>query len=421
MDRWKTSHAILVVENTTKSDELTDVVKRFCGKVFQMDKLPRMKHIKENSIVYVVSPCVQVCLEHEPLSKHPLYMIVDSKMEEDEMKRYENNQRVHKVDIFEVPILIHNAGVFWRKCFPSSIDYFAKINEEHKPQELTLHANPQKAYRTGFYATNVTQQEDGSLEFRLLRCSSNFSGPTDNLRETDKFIFDVANQRVGHVFPKNAKLNHVLAQIYHNSNNMKASIASHSDKTKDMNKDSLNEHSGFNEGGGLIAFASFYEQPLSSMLKQNPDDPLDIVYKLTKPTKTATALTQLQFKRKQDADPTLVENFNVLLYKNSMFVIDLETNRNYTHEIVPSILPSEIVPVRCGYVLRCSDVKSIHKQGKTHYEFTKNKFKLLKPLTAQKARDLKALYAQENQSSKLVNYPDIDFSMNAGDYTQPLL
>ncbi len=432
MSRWKSSEAILICD-TLSFEKFKDTMERFCGKVFGVadTKLPRDKHIKTNVCVYVVASRLKECLEHAPLSHvHNINVIRESITtgeEEKLVQLYVGLARVLSVCIYELPILIHDAGVFWRMAFPSRIDYFQNINVEHKAQELTLHSNPNMAHRTGFYATEVkkineTDEDDDAVSFRLLRCSSNFTGSTNNFQTTDKFIFERANRATHTVFPRHASLNHVLAQIYHNTKDTKAKIAQHSDKTKDMNKAQLNADMTVKEGGGLIAFATFYQLPFPSTLKQNPNDPLDLVYKHTKVSPDMPgAFTKLHFMRKKDANPNLVPSFDIPLYNNSMFVIDLETNRNYTHEIVPSILPSETIPVRCGYVMRCSDVQGIHKNGQTYYEFSKGNFKQLEALTTQKARDLKEIYSKENTSADVVTYPDVNFSFNAGDYKRPLL
>lgn len=89
-------------------------------------------------------------------------------------------------------------------------------------------------------------------------CSSNFTGPTDNFRETDKPIVDKVNYLATYVFENSAILNHVLAQIYanirENGTDKKAKIKKHSDKTKDMPRN------------GLISFVTFYKD-----LIQDPD------------------------------------------------------------------------------------------------------------------------------------------------------
>jgi hypothetical protein len=46
--------------------------------------------------------------------------------------------------------------------------------------------------------------------------------------------------------------------------------------------------------------------------------------------------------------------------------MSLEMNRLYTHEISPSHLPMDLIPLRLGYVIRCSKTKAIYKDNKTY-------------------------------------------------------
>ena len=66
-------------------------------------------------------------------------------------------------------------------------NYFDLVTNEHEFQTLTESNKPSNAYRTGIYLTPVTKKEDG-IEFKLLRCSSNLGGPTDNFREISRII-----------------------------------------------------------------------------------------------------------------------------------------------------------------------------------------------------------------------------------------
>ena len=49
-----------------------------------------------------------------------------------------------------------------------------------------------------------------------------------------------------------------------------------------------------------------------------------------------------------------------------MFIMSLEMNRLYTHEICPSCLPMDLIPLRLGYVIRCSKTKAIYKENQTY-------------------------------------------------------
>lgn len=188
------------------------------------------------------------------------------------------------------------------------------------------------------------------------------------------------NKVCSNVFTDAAELNHVLAQTYHNTmdeNNHqhKAKISEHSDKTKDM------------PSNGLIAFCSFYDLK-NVKFERSSTDPYDLVYGKSE----TSILTKLRFRLKPSApDQTLQKQFDVTLYCGSVFVIPLSTNRYYTHEIVPSVLPADKIPTRMGYVIRCSntDVVFSEKTGKTHFV---SSGKMLEPSTQEGIKKLKQMY-----------------------------
>src|SRR5256885_11019203 len=68
----------------------------------------------------------------------------------------------------------------------------------------TLFRSPGTAHRTGIYLTPVEQDGEG-LHFRLLRCSTNLSGPTENFRATDRRIIDALNREAAFIFEKDRK------------------------------------------------------------------------------------------------------------------------------------------------------------------------------------------------------------------------
>lgn len=334
------------------------------------------------------------------------------------------------VSIGEIPINIYDVGVFFRNYFDSEDDYFNQISNEHEFQNLTESNKPSNAFRTGVYMTNVKEHEDGGVQFNLLRCSSNFSGGTDNFRDTDNKIIKDVSYATSRFFSRDVEMNHVLAQIYHNNiseetqTEKKAKIKQHSDKTKDMSN------------YGLMAFCSFYENYQNNTFKdmktkqfnKSNTDMFDYCYRNT------SVLTKLRFKLKPDVkDDKLVKRFDITLYPNSVFIMNLKTNRLYTHEIVPSILPIEKLPTRMGYVVRCSKTKALHKDGETFilenkYNIDKNKThniicnikktKMVEPDREGVAK-LKQLYMLENSTSQKVIYDKFYFSLNKGDYQKP--
>lgn len=292
----------------------------------------------------------------------------------------------------EMPINMYNVGVFFERFFGDE-DYFGLIESSHEFQQLTAYNNPFDAYRTGIYLTNVNREDD-TTNFNLLRCSTNFTGPTDNFRDVDKQVINKVNDVQQYFFEQPVELNHVLAQIYNNKNNKKAKISEHSDKTKDMPRNAI------------MAFCTFYKQD---------NNLVDYNYK------GETKLTRLRFRLKPDVEDTnLVKEFDVLLYPNSLFLMSLETNRMYTHAIVPSGLDNRFLPTRMGYVIRCSNTKAFYRDGKTFIDNGERCVEL-RESTDEDMKEIKSLYRQENLTTDKVEYKDIFYSMNKGDYMEPLV
>jgi len=306
------------------------------------------------------------------------------------------------IDVGKIPININNVGVYFSNCFDNSINYFDCVNNSHKFQNLTESNKPSNAFRTGLYLSNVTELNN-NLKFNLLRCSSNFEGPTENFREIDNKIISHLNNVANKFFENNSNFNHVLAQIYKNTyvNNTskKAKIKQHSDKTKDMPKN------------GLIAFCTFYKD-------------MDKFQKLSNNNYNvgnSTILTKLRFKLKDPINyPNHIRNFDIILEPNSVFIINLETNRLYTHEIVPSNLPSSSIPTRMGYVVRCSNVEAIYSNDKTRI-LKNNLIMNMENTTDELIIKLKNQYYEENMTTNIVEYDDFLFSLNKGDYMKPII
>jgi hypothetical protein len=312
------------------------------------------------------------------------------------------------VDLGRVPILVHGVGVYYRRFFDPGFDHFNRICTEHTFQSLTESTKPGTAHRTGIYLTPVEQQGE-ELHFRLLRCSTNLSGPTENFRANDRRIVDALNREAAFIFQNHAPLNHVLAQIYYNTpaaaaqKQSKARISAHADKTKDMPEN------------GIMAFCTFYDQ--LDKLRPLTTDAFDYGYK------GISGLTRLHFRLKESVAERpgcpLPPQFTLTLYPNSVFFMPLSTNRLYTHEIRSSTLDAELIPTRLGYVVRCSSAEAVHKNGHT---FLKMDGKLVKlaPPTLEGMNELRKLYAEENKTQAFIDYSDdFLFSMNMGDYLAP--
>lgn len=311
------------------------------------------------------------------------------------------------IGIGRVPQRIEGVGVLCPQFFDPRIDYAARICTEHALQDLTQSTKPGRAHRTGIYLTPVERVGD-DLYFRLLRCSTNLSGPTETFRATDTEIVQALNDEARWLFDDPAELNHVLAQRYHNTpptdqrKQTKAKIKAHADKTKDM------------PDNAIMAFCTFYEgldglQPLAG-------DPLDRGHG------RASALTTLRFRRKSTDDPAAASapaDVSVTLYPGSVFFMPLSTNRWYTHEIRPSSLDAARLPTRLGYVVRCSSTEAVHREGKTWLR-SGTGWTPLEPPTPEGMAELRRLYAEQNRSHRFIDYADrFPFSMNQGDYLAP--
>ncbi|MFF1347217.1 hypothetical protein ACFVZJ_14670 [Streptomyces sp. NPDC058322] len=316
------------------------------------------------------------------------------------------------VELGRVPLRVHGVGVYYRRFFGLGADHFGRISAEHEFQSLTESTKPGTARRSGIYLTPVTQSGD-ELHFRLLRCSTNLSGPTESFGPTDTGIVEELNREAAAVFRRQAPLNHVLAQIYHNTlatagrKQSKAKISAHADKTKDM------------PANGIMAFCTFYDR--LDKLRPLAEDPFD--YGL----KGASGLTRLHFRLK---DPTaehdgvaLPAQFTLTLHPGSVFFMPLSTNRLYTHEIRPSSLDAELLPTRLGYVVRCSSAEAVHKDGQTYLKAAGDgdgDLVKLGPPTPEGMDELRRRYAEENRTSSFIDYGDeFLFSMNSGDYVAP--
>lgn len=312
----------------------------------------------------------------------------------------------------EVPMNIYGIGVQFRRLFDDNIDFYKTINSEHEFQTLTESNKQGQAHRTGIYLTDVTVN-DGVHRFKLLRCSTNLSGPTDNLRTTDRKILTAVNGKTMQFYKDRAVLNHVLAQNYHNSigedgKDKRAKIKEHSDKTKDMPRNAL------------MAFCSFYDNfvskdftTLAEGVARSKEDMYDYYYK------DASVLTRLRFRLKKGVRSTvLTKGFDVVLYPNSVFLMSLKTNRLYTHEIVPPNVPVDKIPTRMGYVVRCSNTNACYRDGKT-YILENVDIELEEP-TEEEVTRLKDIYYKENTTTDMVEYTGFKFSLNSGDYKKPI-
>lgn len=410
----KDKHILLCVGDMANS-ELDYLKNNFCGLV--MSKLDGQTY-KPKTIIYVCGNVDEAHIMIEKLDNNMIYVIVIK-----DLSTGYKNYNYQLIDLGKVPLNINNAGVYFRQLFSSEHkDYFNLISNEHQFQTLTESNKPTNAFRKGIYLTKVEHDvEANEVKFNLLRCSTNFVGSSDSFRTTDKLVINQVNNACKHFFEQNIELNHVLAQIYENTvvtddkqneKEKKATIKAHSDKTKDI------------PGNGLIAFCTFYQhysddkfdKNLSKYIKKGTNgDPFDYCYN------EQSVLTRLHFRLKKDVnDPSLVKDFSVTLYPNSVFIIPLSTNRLYTHEIKPSGLPIDKLPTRMGYVMRCSKTKAVFRYGQTYINEDGEYIKLEQP-TEKDIDELKAIYYRENLTSDIIHYGNVYFSLNTGDYKMPIV
>ncbi|HCN51885.1 MAG TPA: hypothetical protein DIT10_22855 [Chryseobacterium sp.] len=396
----KDKNVLLVLQsNAAPNTDLQYLTDHFCGSV--INSLADLD-ATSNKKVYVCGD-----LSNLTASTQQLYIIKELSLNFEDRPE---NSRI--VSLGEVPVIISNAGVYYRKLF-SDDNSFEKIKSEHDFQELTESNKESKAFRKGIYLSkitkNVTETGQEAFHYNLLRCSSNLTGPTDNFRDIDHQIINRLNTCVEETFEHQTDMNHALVQIYENKKKtddspkeVKAKIKAHSDKTKDMPKE------------GLIAFCTFYDDTNTELLKPSDTDRFDWCYKQT------SALTRLHFRLKKTVeDDTLEKEFSVTLYPDSAFLIPLSTNRLYTHEIRPSVLGVDQIPIRMGYVVRCSNLEAMHTEGQTYIKENGQYIKL-EEMTPELREELKSSYYEENSTENRVEYGKVHFSMNSGDYEKPI-
>lgn len=410
---------------------LEELCKHFCGSVHKInqdaDLTKWIETLNQNSNFYMCGQVKPEFIKSFPRKDLHLYVIAELT---DNIHLIKEMFLHLVISIGQVPTNVYNCGLLFNNFFTNQKDsnYFESICREHKFQSLTESNKPSFALRSGVYLTPViricdnhdtdtntnnnnnkeySKRSHESLAFHLLRCSSNFSGPTETFSLTDYSIVSKVNETCSNFFSSETCLNHVLAQVYHNNGASKAKIKAHSDKTKDMPEN------------GLIAFCTFYDN-LNDMIQKFcfKEYGFDLLYK------DISAFPSLYFKKKEDvSDSSLPTSFHVKLYPNSLFVIPLSTNRLYTHEIRPSALPSEMTPTRLGYVIRCSKTLAT-------FDMDENKTKITgvcldENPTQDDVNLLRQLYFEENMTSKIINYDDhrnhLNFSLNKGDYMKPIV
>lgn len=203
----KDKNVLLVLQsNAAPNTDLQYLTDHFCGSV--INSLADLD-ATSNKKVYVCGD-----LSNLTASTQQLYIIKELSLNFEDRPE---NSRI--VSLGEVPVIISNAGVYYRKLF-SDNNSFEKIKSEHDFQELTESNKESKAFRKGIYLSkitkNVTETGQEAFHYNLLRCSSNLTGPTDNFRDIDHQIINTLNTCVEETFEHQADMNHALVQIYEN-------------------------------------------------------------------------------------------------------------------------------------------------------------------------------------------------------------
>jgi hypothetical protein len=377
-----------VLFTNVKHSDLTELEDLFCGIVahrpedFTSDKSTR---------IYLCGNIDQLLQQLKGRMYKTLYIVDEFSTDDDSL----SSCLFPHISASQLPLNFFNIGIFFRNFFSDKTRNFERIATDHDFQHLTESNKPSHAFRTGVYITNVKQAGD-STQFSLLRCSSNFDGPTEGTTETDNELLRNANDTINDFFEQSVQVNHVLAQIYHNTPGKgKSGIVAHADKTKDMPRE------------GVMAFATFYDsdKEQTPSFQKSLNDPFHMFYN------ELSVFARLIFRTKDS-----LESFKLTLYPNSLLIIPLSTNRLFTHEVRASTMPLETIPTRMGYVMRCSKTRAVHKKGDTTYIDDVP----LHPITDDEATELRRLYKYENVSTNIVDYgPENYCSFNNGDFLQP--
>jgi hypothetical protein len=377
-------HVLLCLEDK-KNPEFEELKNKFCGIVTQ-----EIKDLSKDQLLYLYGDMKKIYDKIKDLNCKIIYVIKELS------SNYEVCEKYKIINIGMVPININNIGIYFRNFFEQE-NIFDLIKEAHNFKKLKQGSKIEDAFRKGIYLSKVVEEKDG-LKYNLLRCSTNIDGGTQNLKDIDNQIISQINNICQDFFTEKVELNHALVQLYESNGNKKARIKHHSDKTKDMPEN------------GVIVFGSFYDLKGATKSKT---DMFDYCYKKT------SVLTSLQFVLKSGIkDEKLVEKFSIKLYPNSVFIIPLSTNRLYTHATEPSILQADKISLRIGYTIRCSKTLAKYMNGTT-YIIKDDKYIKLEDMTKENEKELTDMYYSENTTDKVINYGDIYYSMNRGDYMKP--
>jgi hypothetical protein len=394
---------VLVCLDPYPSVDVLDMCQQFCGKVItNLEEIASFPAAARTFLIGDVQETLTALSIAVDVTCHDLFAVR-------EYSRNYDTAICKFVSYGQVPRFIPGIGVYYPEVFDG--DKFKELVEQHEFCTLTESDKPSTgSYRKGVYITRVTPADDGSSEFKLLRCSTNFKNPTENQRPVDDGIINTLNGLARLHYDGAAEFNHVLAQVYTNvvavadGKEKKARIPAHSDKTKDMPRNAL------------IAFVTFYD--FDAKVKDTyTREGWDLKYRDT------SVLTRLVWKEKGEGQRVV----SLPLFPNSVLFVSMDTNRTYCHEIRPSTLPICKLPTRIGYVVRCSKTTAVHHEGRTSIIGPEGIRVEMRQPAKEDMQELKAQYWRENATREVISYTSashgdlVPYSMNAGDYMLPRL
>lgn len=135
------------LESAYKQD-LEYIRQNFCGIV--CTDLERLECSSDNTL-YILGNIESI---YDTIFKHLSGINIIRAIKELSYNYSSNSENYSLVNFGEVPINIHNVGIYFRRLFSDDIDYFSLIRHSHQFQTLTESTKPGRAFRTGIYLTD---------------------------------------------------------------------------------------------------------------------------------------------------------------------------------------------------------------------------------------------------------------------------
>ena len=150
-------------DKNSSNPSLSDLLTHFCGSV--VTSCADITLIDEKQRIYIVGDLTKLTSGfHESVE---LLVVKEFSFNVEHI----NNNAFKLISHGQVPLNIHNAGVYYRKLFDDERDYFTSIKAEHNFQQLTESNKPSTALRKGIYISKVTpiqtDNNDEQLHFHL--------------------------------------------------------------------------------------------------------------------------------------------------------------------------------------------------------------------------------------------------------------